>query len=48
MHHTEKRKRVKLLGDHKAVFVDTKILGESLLSQGRLGGKSQVVRGEAS
>lgn len=38
----------KFLGDPKAVFVDSKILGESQMSQGRLGGKSQEVGREAS
>lgn len=38
----------KFLGDPKAVFVDSKILGGSQMSQGRLGGKSQEVGREAS
>lgn len=38
----------KFLGDPKAVFVDSKILGESQMSQGRLGVKFQEVGREAS
>lgn len=40
--------RTRLLGDPKAVFVATKILGKSLTSQGKLGRKSQEVQEEAS
>lgn len=46
--HRKEEKHSKLLGDLKAVFVGTNILGESCTSQGRLGGKSQEVQGEAS